>query len=95
MYPSDGALHSHQDGVKGQVLGLTLGQSTMFHFSPTQKEKDRTEVLLESGDLILFDGGKLWHGVDKIIPDTAPQWWKDMQVSYGKFWENSEQYRGK
>lgn len=37
-------------------------------------------MLLESGDLVLFDGMS-WHGVDKIIAGTAPQWWKDMKVS--------------
>lgn len=80
FYPSNLSLHSQQDHAEGLVLGLTLGESNIFHFSPTDKKEGRTEVLLESGDLVLFRG-MLWHGVDKIIPGTAQQWWKDMKVS--------------
>jgi alkylated DNA repair dioxygenase AlkB len=73
-YGSKGALVSHQDGQMGWVLGLSMGESCDFFFSKTQ-EGGRQTVKLESGDLILFNGQTLFHGVSKIHEGSAPAFW--------------------
>ena len=37
LYPGNGSLHSHQDGVMGWVLSLTIGNSILFSFGPSMK----------------------------------------------------------
>ena len=37
--------------------------------------QERSELVLRSGDAIFFRGGELYHGIDRIVPDTAPPFW--------------------
>lgn len=37
LYKENGALGSHQDGIEGWVLSLTLGNSILFSFGPKRK----------------------------------------------------------
>eukprot|EP01117_Protostelium_nocturnum_P000428 TRINITY_DN10494_c0_g1_i1.p1 TRINITY_DN10494_c0_g1~~TRINITY_DN10494_c0_g1_i1.p1 ORF type:complete len:321 (+),score=111.94 TRINITY_DN10494_c0_g1_i1:20-982(+) len=83
LYPKGGSLYSHQDGVQGCVMGLSVGDSVIFHFALTNKEQDRHKVRLDSGDIIIFAGGKLWHGIDEVIAGTAPKFWRDMKERKG------------
>jgi alkylated DNA repair dioxygenase AlkB len=75
VYGAKGALQSHQDGQMGWVLGLSMGDSCDFFFSKTL-EGGRHTVRLDSGDLILFNGQTLFHGVTKIHAGTAPAFFK-------------------
>lgn len=46
------------------------------------------QVRLDSGDMILFNGQKLFHSVDQILPDTCPMFWMDGTVDtmgYARF----------
>jgi hypothetical protein len=40
-----------------------------------EKDDSLKEVLLESGDVVLFEGGRVMHGITRIIPNTEPCWW--------------------
>lgn len=52
--------------MQGWVLSLSLGASCHF-FYHQKLEDDPFHVTLNSGDLILFNGGKLFHGVTEIV----------------------------
>ncbi len=30
---------------------------------------------LDSGDLVLFNGNKVWHEVERVLGGTAPKFW--------------------
>jgi len=96
LYPHNGTLHSHQDGVAGWVLGLTIGDSILFSFGTATKgshNDGQMQVRLDSGDIILFNGQKLFHSVDKVIPDTAPGFWIDKTVDTKGFARFNLQFR--
>jgi hypothetical protein len=50
-----------------------MGESCDFFFSQTI-EGGRHTVRLQSGDMILFNGQVLFHGVSKIYSGSAPKW---------------------
>lgn len=53
-------------------MSLSVGNSAKFSFSPEgASAKDRTEVRLDSGDIIVYNGARLMHGIDEIIPNTC------------------------
>jgi alkylated DNA repair dioxygenase AlkB len=81
MYHENAKLQQHQDGTLGWVLLVSIGDSCVFKYSETQNSS-QIELKIDSGDIILFNGQKLFHGVERIIPNTAPKWWKNSET-YG------------
>ncbi|XP_071729868.1 DNA N(6)-methyladenine demethylase ALKBH1D-like [Rutidosis leptorrhynchoides] len=56
------------------VVSISVGDSAKFVYSKVRDEDMANEVLVESGDVLIF-GGKsrhIFHAVTKIIPNTAP-----------------------
>ena len=82
MYHENAKLGQHQDGALGWVLLVSLGDSCVFKYSETIKSPP-IELKIDSGDIILFNGQKLFHGVERIIPGTAPKWWSNSGETYG------------
>jgi len=76
LYSENGKLQSHQDGVYGWVLSISIGNSADFFFSTTMAG-EKVNIRLDSGDAIIFNGQKLFHGVEKIYPQSAPNWWRE------------------
>jgi len=82
MYADSAKLASHQDGSLGWVLSVSIGNSCVFSFSQ-EKDKDVQTIQLDSGDVVLFNGQQVFHAVDKIIPGTAPKFWKTAINNHG------------
>ena len=86
MYPHGGMFGAHVDGAQGWVMTISIGESAKFFWTPTwEGKREYLQVLflislaylkVESGDVVIFNGGQLYHGVDEIIPNTAPAFWK-------------------
>lgn len=49
------------------------------------KTSERTYVRLDSGDALIFNGGQLYHGVENIIPDSAPDFWTSEETDISKY----------
>jgi len=80
LYPPGGSFIPHLDGAKGWVLSVSIGDSADFFYS-IGLEGSRTEVRLESGDVIIFNGGQLHHGISKIHANSAPSFWNSHGIS--------------
>jgi len=81
FYPKNGQLHAHTDSQPGWVLSFSCGNSALFFYYHKNKKQ---EVLLESGDVILFDSSML-HGISRIIPNSAPDAWRSIYTCYSRF----------
>ena len=56
--------------------------------SPSPPPPQKKQVRLDSGDIILFNGQKLFHSVDKIITGTCPAFWENKTIDnqgYARF----------
>ncbi|XP_071742519.1 DNA N(6)-methyladenine demethylase ALKBH1D-like [Rutidosis leptorrhynchoides] len=56
------------------VVSITVGDSAKFVYSYTGDVGHAKEVLLQSGDVLIFGGESrlIHHGIKKIIPESAP-----------------------
>ncbi|KAK6911825.1 Alpha-ketoglutarate-dependent dioxygenase AlkB-like [Dillenia turbinata] len=83
FYTTSGRLGLHQDKDESEeslrrglpVVSFSIGDSAKFLYGDDREIDKAGEVVLESGDVLLF-GGKsrnIFHGVTAIIPDTAPK----------------------
>jgi alkylated DNA repair dioxygenase AlkB len=84
LYPHGGSFIPHVDGAKGWALSVSVGDSANFFYSET-KTSERTYVRLDSGDALIFNGGQLYHGVENIIPDSAPEFWRSEETDICKY----------
>jgi alkylated DNA repair protein (DNA oxidative demethylase) len=81
-YDDDGRMGLHQDKDESQgslasgtpVVSISLGDSARFLFGGLRRRDPVETLLLESGDGFVFGGpARLrYHGVSRILPDTAP-----------------------
>ncbi|MEJ7584018.1 MAG: alpha-ketoglutarate-dependent dioxygenase AlkB [Acidimicrobiales bacterium] len=79
LYGPGARLGLHQDGEEpsdAPVVTISLGD---MHLPPGRRGPARgpfTDVELRSGDLLVFGGAnrRIFHGVPKVLPDTAPDW---------------------
>jgi alkylated DNA repair protein (DNA oxidative demethylase) len=81
-YDREGRMGLHQDKDEGErslaagipVVSLSVGDTARFLFGGTKRRDPVESVLLESGDGFVFGGpARLrYHGVSRIIPNTAP-----------------------
>lgn len=78
FYPPEAKMGMHVDGNEesaAPVVSLSIGQEAVFRMGNTEtRAKPWTDVLLASGDLVVFGGPSrfAYHGVPKLIPDTTP-----------------------
>lgn len=57
------------------IVSFSIGDTAEFLYGDQCDAETANKVMLESGDVLIF-GGKsrhIFHGVSKIIPDTAPK----------------------
>jgi alkylated DNA repair protein (DNA oxidative demethylase) len=79
FYDADARMGLHQDKDEvslDPVVSFSIGDTCVFRFGNTEnRRRPFTDIDLRSGDLFVFGGpGRLaYHGVTKIIPDTAPR----------------------
>ncbi|GJR01322.1 oxoglutarate/iron-dependent dioxygenase [Tanacetum coccineum] len=82
FYTTTGRLGLHQDRDESQnslnrglpVVSISIGDSAQFMYGNSRDVEKAKEVLLESGDVLIF-GGKsrhIYHGVKTIVPNSAP-----------------------
>ncbi|KAK8556499.1 hypothetical protein V6N13_064529 [Hibiscus sabdariffa] len=57
------------------VVSLSIGDSAEFLYGDGREVDQAKEVLLESGDVLLFGGESrmVFHGVPSIVPSSAPE----------------------
>ena len=81
-YDAEGRLGLHQDKDESDatlaagvpVVSVSIGDTARFLIGGPRRRDPMTTVMLESGDAFVFGGpARLnYHGVSRIIPDTAP-----------------------
>ena len=91
-YNESGYLQSHRDKTWTNreqnessqadtewVLSISLGASALFtYYHPKDDGKlHGTTVIMESGDVLLFNGAYLYHGVS-VIQNSTPRWVKEL-----------------
>lgn len=65
LYPKEGKTIHHIDGYLNWVVSLSLGESCKFAWGDTKTKLPHCTDL-SSGDLILINGGKVFHTVAKV-----------------------------
>jgi hypothetical protein len=80
VYLSEGKAHLHVDPYLSWVMSLTLGASCDFGFRSDRKTT-QTTLRINSGDVVIFNGGKVYHSVDMILKGTEPEWFKKTRIA--------------
>ncbi len=79
LYSPDARLGLHQDGdepVEHPVVTISVGDTCVFRMAGVDRRVGPfTDVLLESGDLLVFGGPNrlIFHGVPKVLPASGPR----------------------
>jgi len=81
-YKADGRMGLHQDKDESAtsleaglpVVSVSLGDTARFLFGGLRRREPVDSMMLESGDIFVFGGDARlrYHGVSRILPDTAP-----------------------
>jgi DNA oxidative demethylase len=76
-YREDGTLGLHQDKTEqslAPVVSFSLGDDCIFTLGGLSNKDDTRDITLHSGDIFVMgaDDRLTYHGVKKIIPNTAP-----------------------
>lgn len=76
-YDIDGTLGLHQDRTeisRAPVVSISLGDDCVFLIGGLQRKGPKRKLILHSGDVLIMGGEDrlVFHGVQKILPDTAP-----------------------
>ncbi|GJZ98051.1 oxoglutarate/iron-dependent dioxygenase, partial [Tanacetum coccineum] len=81
------------------VVSISIGDSPTFLYGHTKNEKEADEVTLQSGDVLIFGGksrkifhGKIFHGVNKIISNSAPEPIQESMLKHGRLNLTFRQY---
>mmetsp|Transcript_31517 Transcript_31517/g.100499 ORF Transcript_31517/g.100499 Transcript_31517/m.100499 type:complete len:262 (+) Transcript_31517:2-787(+) len=92
LYKEGDEMPSHLDRAEGWTLSVSVGASVDFvlgeapekgtmyaDYAPHKPHpgQEARRVVVESGDMLLFQGDRLFHGVEGTRPGTAPAWWLD------------------
>jgi hypothetical protein len=83
-YPHGGSFKRHVDGSKGWVISVSLGCSAVFRYGLFQDRCTNTEIL-RSGDVAVFNGGEVYHGISNVSSGTAPPFWTDPQEEVSRY----------
>lgn len=76
-YTIDSTLGLHQDKTEksnAPVVSFSLGDDCLFTIGGLKRSDKKRNITLHSGDILVMGGEHryIFHGVKKIIPDTAP-----------------------
>merc|ERR1712173_498934 len=77
LYPPRGFLEAHTDAHQGWVVSISVGADCDFWYQHDNDEK-KNKVMIESGDVMVFPGYRLMHGVD-AVGERVPRFWKLLQ----------------
>ncbi|KAI5391395.1 uncharacterized protein LOC127108124 [Lathyrus oleraceus] len=94
FYSTSGRLGLHQDRDEREeslqkglpVVSFSIGDSAEFLYGDQRDVEKAENVLLESGDVLIFGGDSrhVYHGVSSIISNSAPEELvQDLEVSSG------------
>jgi alkylated DNA repair protein (DNA oxidative demethylase) len=82
FYQADGRMGLHQDKDESAaaldagfpVVSMSIGDTARFLFGGLKRREPIETMMLESGDVFVFGGDARlrYHGVSRIVPDTAP-----------------------
>jgi len=81
LYPLGSSLEAHMDNHDGWVVLFSLGCDAVFTLQ-VDGESDPQSVSMSSGSVIVFNGStdaRVLHSVDKIVPDSCPQFFPILQ----------------
>ncbi|KAI5391396.1 hypothetical protein KIW84_076266, partial [Lathyrus oleraceus] len=83
FYSTSGRLGLHQDRDEREeslqkglpVVSFSIGDSAEFLYGDQRDVEKAENVLLESGDVLIFGGDSrhVYHGVSSIISNSAPE----------------------
>jgi len=91
-YGAHNTMRNHSDGpfelftmsvAMGDSVEFTVGEKTGNAPHKNERSGKPVTLIMQSGDAIYFDGGSIPHAVDRIVPDTAPSWWKKVKTCNG------------
>ena len=86
-------LPNHTDSTTGPLytMSLALGHAIEFTVGratprpgPMERSGKPVTIRMESGDAIYFDGGTVPHCVERIVPDSAPGFWKGVGLGFAR-----------
>lgn len=77
-YTESSTLGLHQDKTEeslAPVVSFSLGDDCLFTIGGLSRKDKKRNIILHSGDILVMGGEHrlVFHGVKKIIPNTAPQ----------------------
>jgi alkylated DNA repair protein (DNA oxidative demethylase) len=78
LYAPDAQLGLHRDAEEpsdAPVVTLSLGDTCIFRLAGVERRTGPfADLEMRSGDLLVFgrENRRIYHGVPKILPDTAP-----------------------
>jgi len=78
LYPANGQAVSHVDAYLTWVASLSIVDSCEFAFGESKSLKHK--ITIRSGDLLIFNGGKVFHSVLSIEANSAPPFWRTSAV---------------
>ncbi|PWA79861.1 Oxoglutarate/iron-dependent dioxygenase [Artemisia annua] len=95
FYATSGRLGLHKDIDESPdslnkglpVVSISVGDSAKFLYGRYRDERKANEVLLKSGDVLIFGGRsrRIYHGVKTIIPNSAPLPLQEIMLGPGRF----------
>ena len=90
VYSKQANLRNHQDIDKvSYTMTVSLGDDVEFTVGKKVGTYNNercglpNKMRIKSGDAIFFDGGSIPHQVNRILPDTGPQWWTEKRTKNG------------
>jgi len=79
LYPGSGKAAAHTDPYLSWVVSISFGAACDFTFGALRSDMKHT-IKIGSGDVVVFNGGKVFHSIPKIHPEEAPKYWKQREV---------------
>ncbi len=81
LYPPRGFLEAHTDAHQGWVVSISVGSDCDFWYKNGVDDERKHRVNIESGDVMVFPGYRLMHGVD-AVGEGVPRFWKLLQAEH-------------
>ena len=90
VYSKQANLRNHQDVDKvfytmtvslGDDIEFTVGKKVGTY--KNERSGPPKKMVMKSGDAIFFDGGSIPHEVNRVVPDTGPEWWTGKRLKNG------------